>query len=78
MKADLAIKELGWYTPYFVDADHVTFDSVDFFLDSSDFFTLDVADFIGKSTVEENIRDVFGGGVPFDGAPTERGILRRP
>jgi hypothetical protein len=55
-KADLAIEKSGWNTPYFVDADHVTFDSVDFFLDSGDFFTLDVADFIGKSTVEENIR----------------------
>ena len=55
-KADLAIEKSGWDTPYFVDADHVTFDSVDFFLDSGDFFTLDVADFIGKSTIEENIR----------------------
>jgi len=55
-KADLAIEKLGWDSAYFVDADHVTFDSVDFFLESSDFFTLDVADFIGKSTVEENIR----------------------
>ena len=55
-KADLAIEKSGWDTSYFVDADHVTFDSVDFFLDSGDFFTLDVADFIGKSTVEENIR----------------------
>jgi len=55
-KADLAIEKLGWDASYFVDADHVTFDSVDFFLDSSDFFTLDVADFIGKPTVGENIR----------------------
>jgi len=55
-QADLAIKESGWDSPYFVDADHVTFESVDFFLDSSDFFTLDVADYIGKETVEENIR----------------------
>jgi hypothetical protein len=55
-QADLAIEKLRWDTPYFVDADHVTFDSVDFFLDSSDFFTLDVADYIGKSTVDENIR----------------------
>jgi hypothetical protein len=54
-QADLAIDELKWTSPHFVDADHVTFDSVDFFLDSSDFFTLDVADFIGESTVEENI-----------------------
>ena len=55
-QADLAIEKLGWNSPYFVDADHVTFDSVDFFLDSSDFFTLDVADYIGKPTVDENIR----------------------
>lgn len=54
-QADLAIKKLNWDGAYFVDADHVTFDSVDFFLNSSDFFTLDVADFIGKETVEENI-----------------------
>jgi hypothetical protein len=55
-QADLAINKVQWNTPYFVDADHVTFDSVDFFLDSSDFFTLDVADYIGEATVEENIR----------------------
>jgi len=55
-QADLAVKKLGWRAPHFVDADHVTFDTVDFFLESSDFFTLDVADFIGEKTVEENIR----------------------
>jgi hypothetical protein len=55
-KADQAIKKSGWKAPYFVDADHITFDSVDFFLGSSDFFTLDVADFIGKSTRYENIQ----------------------
>jgi hypothetical protein len=54
-QADLAVKELKWTSSHFVDADHVTFDSVDFFLDSGDFFTLDVADSIGESTVEENI-----------------------
>jgi hypothetical protein len=54
-QARLAIEKLKWTSPYFVDADHVTFESVDFFLDSSDFFTLDVADYIGKSTVAENI-----------------------
>jgi hypothetical protein len=55
-QADLAIEKLKWSATYFVDADHVTFESVDFFLYSSDFFTLDVADFIGKSTEDENIR----------------------
>ena len=55
-KADLAIKNSGWDTPYFVDADHITFNTVDFFLGSSDFFTLDVAEYIGKSTLDQNIR----------------------
>jgi hypothetical protein len=55
-QADLAVRELNWTGDYFVDADHVTFDSVDFFLESSDFFTLDVADFIGKPANEENIQ----------------------
>jgi hypothetical protein len=46
-QADMAIKSLNWKAGYFVDADHVNSHSVDFFLDSSDFFTLDVADYIG-------------------------------
>jgi hypothetical protein len=55
-QADLAVNKLQWKSPHFVDADHVTFETVDFFLDSSDFFTLDVADYIGETTIEENIR----------------------
>ncbi len=46
--ADRAVNDLGWAHSYFVDADHVTLKTVDFFVDSSDFFTLDVADFIGQ------------------------------
>ncbi|MBD3289582.1 hypothetical protein GF337_12325 [candidate division KSB1 bacterium] len=47
-EADDAVKALGWNGQYFVDADHVGLKNVDFFIDSSDFFTLDVADFIGE------------------------------
>ncbi len=46
-EADKAAQSLAWSSGYFVDADHVNLDSVDYFMDSSDFFTLDVADFIG-------------------------------
>lgn len=45
--ADAACKARGWKAPYFVDADHIGLKNVDGFLDSSDFFTLDVADSIG-------------------------------
>ena len=46
--ADTAVKELGWNRPYHVDADHVRFETVDRFIPHSDFFTIDVADWIGK------------------------------
>ncbi len=41
-----AVKALQWDGPYFVDADHIGAGNVDQFIESSDFFTLDVADFI--------------------------------
>jgi hypothetical protein len=46
--ADAAVKELNWTKPYHVDADHINFDTVDRFLAPSDFYTIDVADWIGK------------------------------
>jgi hypothetical protein len=56
-EADKAVKSLGFKGDYFVDADHVNRSNVDFFMESSDFFTLDVADFIGKSTNEKDIQE---------------------
>jgi tagaturonate epimerase len=47
--ADIAVKDLGWTKPYFVDADHINLKTVDRFLEPCDFFTLDVADLIGQS-----------------------------
>jgi tagaturonate epimerase len=46
--ADAAVKELGWTKPYFLDADHINLKTVDRFLSPCDFFTLDVAEMIGK------------------------------
>jgi hypothetical protein len=45
---EATIKEMGWNKLYFVDADHINLDTVDRFMDSSDFFTIDVASYIGK------------------------------
>jgi len=53
--ADSAVKELGYKKSYYVDADHIGLKNVDLFLAASDFFTLDVADFIGKPTKAEDI-----------------------
>jgi hypothetical protein len=46
--AEAAVKELGWTKPFHVDADHINLGNVERFLAASDFFTLDVADAIGK------------------------------
>lgn len=46
--ADAAVRELGWKQGYHVDADHIRLETVGGFLDSSDFYTIDVADSIGK------------------------------
>jgi hypothetical protein len=46
--ADEAVKSLGWKKPYFVDADHINMKTVDRFTQPCDFFTIDVADLIGK------------------------------
>jgi tagaturonate epimerase len=46
--AERAVCELGWDRPWHVDADHINIDTVERFLEPSDFFTIDVADFIGK------------------------------
>ena len=48
-EADAAVKALNYKGQYFVDADHINLNNVDRFIDSSDFFTIDVADYIGKS-----------------------------
>ncbi len=54
-EADSAVKELGWQDAYYVDADHININNVDQFIDSSDFFTLDVADMIGQQASEDEI-----------------------
>jgi hypothetical protein len=46
--ADAAVTSLGWKLPYFCDADHITLDTVARFFAPCDFYTIDVADFIGQ------------------------------
>jgi hypothetical protein len=47
-EADAAVRAAGWKGPHFVDADHINLKNVDDFIAASDFFTLDVADYVGK------------------------------
>jgi tagaturonate epimerase len=47
-RADKAVRASGWPDAYFVDADHIGLKTVDKFVLSCDFFTIDVAAFIGQ------------------------------
>jgi len=51
-EADEAVTALDWKEAYYVDADHIGLKTVDGFLQASNFFTLDVADFVAKPSTE--------------------------
>ncbi len=59
-EADEAVKALGFTGLYFVDADHINLTTVARYVEVSDFFTLDVASFIGKESSKEEV-DAFVG-----------------
>ncbi|MBX6361297.1 MAG: hypothetical protein IRZ03_14595 [Acidobacterium ailaaui] len=56
--ADAAVQALGWKLPYFCDADHIGMATVDRFLPACDFYTIDVAEEIGKPA-EKSAVDAF-------------------
>lgn len=58
--ADAAVQALGWSHPYFVDADHITLETVGRFLAPCDFYTIDVADFIGQAADLSDIDNFVG------------------
>ena len=53
--ADAAVKALDWKGQYFCDADHINRNNVDRFMDACDFFTIDVADYIGKEATADEM-----------------------
>ena len=54
-EADQAVTTCKWTGSYYVDADHIGLTTVDRFLNSSNFFTIDVADYIGKPPSPESV-----------------------
>src|SRR5919197_2690471 len=58
--AQAAVGELDWTRPFHVDADHIRLDTVDAFIETSDFYTLDVADSIGQPAYWEDIEAFVG------------------
>lgn len=53
--ADAAVRALGWKSPHFLDADHIRLETVGRFLPHCDFYTIDVADFIGQPAAPEAV-----------------------
>ncbi|GAC1417138.1 MAG: tagaturonate epimerase family protein [Acidobacteriaceae bacterium] len=68
--ADEAVKELGYKGYYFLDADHINLKTVQRFLDPCDFFTLDVADLIGRPAKDEDVNAFLGAHPELVGAVT--------
>ena len=65
--AEAAVKAAGWSAAYHLDADHIGLKTVDRFLPHCDFYTIDVADFIGEaaepvdvSSVRDSLRPLIG------------------
>ena len=56
--ADQAVAALYWMRSFYCDADHINLTTVDRFLHGCDFFTIDVADCIGKPAPAKDI-DIF-------------------
>ncbi|HEY4260021.1 MAG TPA: tagaturonate epimerase family protein [Schlesneria sp.] len=54
--AQVAVKELNWTPGWHVDADHIRLETVDRFMSCSDFFTIDVADSIGKPAAAGDVQ----------------------
>ncbi len=54
-EADQSVKKLGWKNSFGVDADHINMDNVQPFIECSNFFTIDVSNYIGKGAPEAEI-----------------------
>jgi len=86
-EADAAVKALKWEAAYYVDADHIGMKTVDAFIDASDFFTIDVADFTGQPAPPDDVRSFveacsgYIGRLEFASADTtvavDRGFIQR-
>ncbi|MCX6262220.1 MAG: tagaturonate epimerase family protein, partial [Bacteroidia bacterium] len=75
-EADTVTKDVGFKKPYFVDADHINMDNVDKFISSSDFFTIDVASYIGKRATDSDISTFIENATKYIGKIEVQGIKK--
>lgn len=77
LEADTVTGNAGFRKPYFVDADHINMDTVDRFIESSDFFTIDVASYIGKKAEDDEIETFLAGSKKYVGELKIPGIRKQ-
>ncbi len=75
-EADEAVRQSKWPLSFYVDADHIGLGNVDKFLTSSNFFTIDVADYIGREPSPESVSDFIKAMERFKGILTIPGVQR--
>ena len=66
-EADHVTNSAKFKKPYFVDADHINLETVDRFINASDFFTIDVASYIGKKADDKEIKNFVSGARKYTG-----------
>ncbi len=66
-EADMAVAATGFNKPYFVDADHINLETVGRFLKSSDYFTIDVAAFIGRKAADDRTEAFLSAAKKYEG-----------
>lgn len=76
LEADTVTTKAGFKKPYFVDADHINMDTLDRFVESSDFFTIDVASYIGKKAEDDEIEAFMEGAKKYIGELRIPGIKK--
>jgi hypothetical protein len=76
-EADDAVRESGWADSFYVDADHITLANVDPYIPSSDFFTIDIADYIGRP-VSRSLKASFVSAIAHHKGPHAIKGLQRP
>jgi hypothetical protein len=73
-EADSVTRSANFKGDYFVDADHINLDTVDRFIPGSDFFTVDVASYIGKKADENDIKSFVAKASGYSGKLIVEGI----
>jgi hypothetical protein len=76
LEADSAVLALQWEEPYYVDADHINMKTVDPFLEHANYFTLDVADYIGSAITEKELQEFLKEAQAYEGELVIPGIAQ--